>query len=676
MLRTRPVRWRIAGALGLTLGLVASGVATAGPPTGGALPPQLTQIIGIAGVGEVPIDAVGVALNVTVTNPARAGYVTVHPCRDPAPVASNVNYIADQTVPNFVIAGLDIDGDVCVTTNAVTDVIVDVAGYVPAGSPIVPLVEPARFLDTREGLGAPRARVGAGHVLSVPVAGRSGVPAGAGTVIFNTTVVSPSAAGFVTVFPCGQPVPATSSVNFVAGGVVPNLTIAAVGAGGSVCLYTTAETDLVADVAAYVPAGATGLTMLASPQRILDTRIGLGGPAAPLANDVRPVQVGGVSGVPAGATAALVNLTATEAADAGFAAAFPCGVGVPLVSNLNYGRGQNVANAAVVKLAADGTMCLTANKVMHAVVDVAGYVTGASALVPVTPRRLLDSREGVEPRCQQGIDVLTDLSSSPPMQTFHRYDLVSGGRQPDLQGLPAMPATNVFVMSDCTTVVMGLADSIGPQIWRFAVDGSLVENRRLTGFLPGSNVVASDREIFALGFFNRVIRADTGQALFPLPDLGVANGGAVRSWRLIGASDDGSVVALSAVGPDVTRGLQYDVYLFTTDGTLVDLVSLPVGGWPIAVSPDLAYVLFFVRDGRGGIYEVVTFAAESVATFPESEGSWTQFARGFATSGAVNVCRIPSTANTPVPGTALRWGYFTPFRPWTASNLPCLDEVG
>ena len=68
----------------MTLGLLASGVATAGPPTGGALPPQLTMVVAVAGVGEIPIDAVGAAVNVTVTNPARAGYVTVHPCRDPA----------------------------------------------------------------------------------------------------------------------------------------------------------------------------------------------------------------------------------------------------------------------------------------------------------------------------------------------------------------------------------------------------------------------------------------------------------------------------------------------------------------------------------------------------------------------------------------------------------------
>jgi len=49
-------------------------------PSGGALAPVLTLDIPIAGLGGVPSDAVGVALNVTVTNPASAGFLVVYAC--------------------------------------------------------------------------------------------------------------------------------------------------------------------------------------------------------------------------------------------------------------------------------------------------------------------------------------------------------------------------------------------------------------------------------------------------------------------------------------------------------------------------------------------------------------------------------------------------------------------
>jgi hypothetical protein len=41
---------------------------------------------------------------VTVTEPTSAGYVTVFPVPGDLPLASNVNFVAGQTVPNLVYA--------------------------------------------------------------------------------------------------------------------------------------------------------------------------------------------------------------------------------------------------------------------------------------------------------------------------------------------------------------------------------------------------------------------------------------------------------------------------------------------------------------------------------------------------------------------------------------------
>ena len=55
--------------------------------------------------------------------------------------------------------------------------------------------------------------------------------------------------------------------------------------------------------------------------------------------------------------------------------AYACGTPLPLASNLNFDAGQIVANAAVVPVAADGSLCLHANTPTDLVVDVAGAVT-------------------------------------------------------------------------------------------------------------------------------------------------------------------------------------------------------------------------------------------------------------------------------------------------------------
>jgi hypothetical protein len=89
--------------------------------------------------------------------------------------------------------------------------------------------------------------------LELTVTGRGGVPVGAAAVVVNVTVVDPLAAGFATLFPCGSVLPVASSLNFGPGDVVPNELVAKVGVNGRVCLFTDAETHLLADVVGYLP---------------------------------------------------------------------------------------------------------------------------------------------------------------------------------------------------------------------------------------------------------------------------------------------------------------------------------------------------------------------------------------------------------------------------------------
>jgi serine protease len=53
----------------------------------------------------------------------------VFPCNTGLPNASNLNFVAGQTVPNLVSVALDSQGRLCVATTARTHLIVDVAGF-------------------------------------------------------------------------------------------------------------------------------------------------------------------------------------------------------------------------------------------------------------------------------------------------------------------------------------------------------------------------------------------------------------------------------------------------------------------------------------------------------------------------------------------------------------------
>ena len=87
----------------------------------------------VAGRGGAPVDADAVMLNVTAVGPSGPGFVTVFPCGEVRPTASNVNYQAGQVVPNAVLAKVGDGGKVCLFTKAETHLLVDVSGYVGAG---------------------------------------------------------------------------------------------------------------------------------------------------------------------------------------------------------------------------------------------------------------------------------------------------------------------------------------------------------------------------------------------------------------------------------------------------------------------------------------------------------------------------------------------------------------
>jgi hypothetical protein len=101
---------------------------------GGPVAPAATIFPTVAGAGGVPSSGVSaVVLNVTATQPSAETYLTVFPSGATRPLASNLNVLPGQTVPNLVVARVGPDGKVAIYNNAGTvSVVVDVVGWYSA----------------------------------------------------------------------------------------------------------------------------------------------------------------------------------------------------------------------------------------------------------------------------------------------------------------------------------------------------------------------------------------------------------------------------------------------------------------------------------------------------------------------------------------------------------------
>ncbi len=233
------------------------------------------------------------------------------------------------------------------------------------------------------------------------VAGNGAIPADGVAAVLTVTGVSFGTDNWLSVYPAGEGFPGTSNVNFSpSDSAVANLVTVKLGAGGAVDILSYQHADVIVDVAGvYRPTSvpvATGRFQAVESIRALDTRSGgKPGPGA-----VINVNLNGI--VPSDAVAVVANVTAVDAAAAGYVSAFPLGSAVPDTSNLNLGAGETRAVGVITKLGTVDSVrgfSLYTFQGAHLLVDVAGYITGPSSgisetglFVPITPVRLLDTR--------------------------------------------------------------------------------------------------------------------------------------------------------------------------------------------------------------------------------------------------------------------------------------------
>lgn len=129
---------------------------------------------------------------------------------------------------------------------------------VPTDSSFVGLT-PGRLFETRAGESTVDGqqngvgRCSAGQVSEVQVAGRANVPVNASAAVLNIAAITPSADGFMTLFPCGVTRPGSSTLNYASGAVVAYGATVKLGVGGKICIFSQQAMDLIVDVTDYFP---------------------------------------------------------------------------------------------------------------------------------------------------------------------------------------------------------------------------------------------------------------------------------------------------------------------------------------------------------------------------------------------------------------------------------------
>jgi hypothetical protein len=327
--------------------------------------PGALQCVQIGGTDLVPDDATGVMLNVTTVRPTSVGYVSVFPGGTSVmPATSTVNFEPGQDVANTTFVALGEDGDVCYGTAGAPQVgiLLDVTGYTTDSSGVV-LQAPQRLLDTRSGaghVGSVTGPVTPRQEYTVQVTGQAGVPEGATAAIVNVTVTGATTVGNLRVYQGGTDVPLASTVNFAPGREKANGTVVELSAEGELAFYSdspvstgVSPVQVIIDVVGYLVDGSE-LTSV-TPTRVVETRAsGHVGPfpGALTAGTVYTLDVAGQAGVPAGASAVVLNVTAVSPTSNGNLRVFPAAAGaatlVPLASSVNYIPGRDIPNMVIV----------------------------------------------------------------------------------------------------------------------------------------------------------------------------------------------------------------------------------------------------------------------------------------------------------------------------------------
>lgn len=340
-------------------------------PASTPLRSQVAKSVQLTGTCGIPSTASAVSFNLMVTQPSAAGVIQIFPGDQTGTSTSTINFGPGQSRSNNAVVALATSGPATGTLllrpflvdGGSVHAVVDVNGYFSADQAPVPgavgpmgfqPIDGCRILDTRTE-GSAGLPLGIGETRPIQIGGTCQIPHGAPALALNVTTTQASGKGTLGLGPATA---APSSVPIVAFDptqlAMANGTITALGATGTADLALSASgaaVEVILDSAGYFDLLAPLQFYPITGCRALDTRTSGGGPLTG-AGSIRLVDLQTPCGVPAGAAAAVVNLTVISPSAAGHLVAFPAGASLPGTSFLNFNAGEPaLANGGIVGLA-------------------------------------------------------------------------------------------------------------------------------------------------------------------------------------------------------------------------------------------------------------------------------------------------------------------------------------
>ncbi|MDP2289733.1 MAG: LysM peptidoglycan-binding domain-containing M23 family metallopeptidase [Actinomycetota bacterium] len=236
-------------------------------------------------------------------------------------------------------------------------------------------IAPVKALDTGG------AKLTPGGIRRIAVAGLTGVPAGTTGLMARISVRNVATGGYLVMFACDGGVPPASTLNYNPGKLNATMTMVKVVAG-EVCVLTSTAVDVRIDAVAVLAAQGVGPQAIVT-KRALDTRSSTPIPAG----GTRSASIASM-GAPSGSKAVTVSVTVIGPVAAGSIGIGPCG-GTPWI--VPFAGGSNQVMSGVIRTN-DAGVCISVTEQAHVVLDVTAVWTGSKSLLPVTPKRLFDSR--------------------------------------------------------------------------------------------------------------------------------------------------------------------------------------------------------------------------------------------------------------------------------------------
>ncbi len=313
------------------------------------------------------------------------------------------------------------------TWSAAAETVADTSAVPPAYHSI----SPARLLDTRTVRNGALKR---SATQRLSVLGRAGIPtSGVGGVYLHVTVANPAGSGYLIVWPDGSARPGTSNVNYQRGQVVSNSVLCGVLPAGVIDIYSSGgPVDVIVDVRGWTNVSGSGTLRGVPATRLLDTRRqGPSGRPVPVGSRPIAVAVAGGHGVPAGATEAVLNVTAVDTPRTLPVVVWPAGAARPSTSTLNTAPRRPVAQFVIVQLGAGGAVDLAVlgGPTANLIVDLVGYAVAPSTtpgeVRSVAQTRLLDTRRDPTGPMRPGVARNIQVASQASVPAFAAAALVT-----------------------------------------------------------------------------------------------------------------------------------------------------------------------------------------------------------------------------------------------------------